>query len=499
MAAVPSERRRVVPLWIVAFGVAALLVSVPFGQKAAAAGAAFFLIATLLALVETRGTIWTWSNAMILMVGVIWLIPIRLYRFPIDIGFSVEPYRVLTLALTIALLVWAATRKGSISAAGAARPLTLLAAVAIVAQIANFGTLNATTGEDTAIKALSYFLSFIVVFVLVASVITSMERVDTVLRALVVGAAIVAFFALYEGRNGYNIFDHLAEWIPGLERQAREIFEVRGGRLRVHASAQHPIALGVGLAMIVPFGLYLSARASTVLRSRLWIAAAGLIAMGAVSTISRTTVVMFVTMIVVAVWLRGRVVVRYWPLLLILPVVIHFVAPGALGGLYKSFSPKEGLTTELGSRPGLTGSGRLADIDPGLQLWEESPIVGHGLGSLLTTPTEPGFPLSGVLIIFDDQYLNTLVSMGAVGLFAVVWFVWGSVIKLARGARRRGSSSDLVAACCISAAGFATSMFVFDAFSFVQATLMFFIVAAIGLRAREFREQSAPSAAVGST
>jgi len=36
----------------------------------------------------------------------------------------------------------------------------------------------------------------------------------------------------------------------------------------------------------------------------------------------------------------------------------------------------------------------------------------------------------------------------------------------------------------VAAIGFAASMFLFDAFYFVQATLLFFVIAAIGFRAR---------------
>ena len=40
----------------------------------------------------------------------------------------------------------------------------------------------------------------------------------------------------------------------------------------------------------------------------------------------------------------------------------------------------------------------------------------------------------------------------------------------------------LLAACAISAAGFGAGMATFDAFTFVQSTLLFFIIVALGLR-----------------
>ncbi|MGH3112519.1 MAG: hypothetical protein ACRDOP_03535, partial [Gaiellaceae bacterium] len=75
--------------------------------------------------------------------------------------------------------------------------------------------------------------------------------------------------------------------------------------------------------------------------------------------------------------------------------------------------------------------------------------------------------------------------------------VWGSVLKLARAARRRlGQPSDLLAACSISVAGFGASMAVFDAFYFVQCTLFFFVIAAIGFRVRALSPPSVDMRAV---
>lgn len=461
-----------------------MLVALPFGAQATAAASVLFVGAVCLALAETHRTLLTWGVAIVSLVALVWFVPIKLYTLPIQVGFSLEPYRLAVIVLTLALLGAAASGRIRLTAAGAGKPLALLAVVAIVTQIVNYRTLSAG-GDEAALKSLSYMLGFILVFVLVASVLTTMDRLDDVIRALVACAVVIAIFAVYEGRTNYNLFNNLSDWIPVLERQQREVFVERAGRLRVHASAQHPIALGVALAMMVPFGLYLSGRAATVLRSRMWVAAAGVVALGAVTTISRTTVLMFVSMVALGLVLRGRTMLRFWPLLLVLPVVIHFASPGALGGLYKSFSPRGGFVSEFEGRPGQGGSGRLADIEPGLKLWEQKPIVGHGLGSQLQPVTDPGAALTGASIIFDNEWLNILVTMGVLGVVAMVWFSFGSIVKLFRAARARGPRSDLMAACCVSATGFVASMLVFDAFAFVQASLMFFIVVAIGLRARE--------------
>ena len=66
---------------------------------------------------------------------------------------------------------------------------------------------------------------------------------------LVTGGAVLAVFALIEFNTGYDFFDHLHHFIPVLQLQDLpfQSLEVRGGKTRVYASSEHPIALGAAL------------------------------------------------------------------------------------------------------------------------------------------------------------------------------------------------------------------------------------------------------------
>lgn len=489
----PSAARRSVPLALAALGGLAFLGTIPLGARATIGGALVLLLACLLAVRDTSVPVFTWANMAASLAALVWFVPIKTYSLPVNLPFNLEPYRLFLLLLVFAWLVGLLEGQSRLSAHGQAYPLVLFSAVLFTTQIVNFESVNAGTGEPEALKSLSYFLSFVIVYLLVTSTLDSMPAIDKLVRVLVFGAAVVALSALYDSRFSYNVFEHLHQWIPLLDYHPREVDAARGGLIRVYASAQHPIALSVALLMMVPLALYVAGRAATAMRSRLWIGAAIVCAAGALATVSRTTVVMIVAMIIVALILRGRAMARYWPLLLLLPVVVHFLAPGALGGIYKAFFPEEGLVTSLDDRAGQTGSGRVADLGPGLELWRSSPLVGIGIGEQ-TVPSDapPGATVAETPeLIFDDQYLNTVVTTGLLGFVAVVWLVWGGVAKLARAARRRlGQPSDLLAACSISAAGFGASMAVFDAFYFVQCTLFFFVILGIGFRVRAL---SAPS------
>jgi hypothetical protein len=491
--------RRSTAIGLTVFGAASLAAGTVLGPRETLAGAAVFAAAALLAMRELATPTITWPNAVSAFVLVMWLVPARGYRLPISLPFNLEPYRVVLFVLLFALVAGVIAGRSRLEFLGFGIPLLVLAGTAIVAAILNYEQLADTFEGGGAFKSLSYYLGFLAVFVLVASTIRTQAAMDTVVRALVVGATVVALSAIYESRSGYNAFDHLSEWIPALTREARTGFEARGGNVRVYASAQHPIALSAALFMAFPLALYLVGRASTQLRSRLWVVAAAICAMGAVATISRTTVIMAVALGLVALWVRGRKVVRFWPFLLILPIAIHFAVPGALGGIYKALTFQGGgLAADAYARPGEQGSGRLADFEPGLRVWNESPLVGKGIGSQVTTK-EAGVAQTaegalGAVIIFDDEWLNTLVSLGIIGLAATAWFVWGSLFTVGRFARRaRGARSDLAAACAAAIGAFGVAMFVFDAFAFVQATIFFFTIAALGLQARRIGPRPADS------
>ena len=485
----PQADRRAAAVALAAFGAASLLIGTLLGPNEALAGAAVFIVAAVLAMREMSTPTVTWPNAIAGFALVIWLIPARGYRLPVTLPFNLEPYRIVLGGLIVALLVAVVRKRLRLEFLGFGLPLAILAGTATVSAILNYQDIGDLPGDPGAFKSLSYYLGFLSVFVLVASAIKTQAAMDTVVRALVIGATIVAFSAIYESRSGYNAFDHLAEWIPALVRESRTIFSDRGGNLRVYASAQHPIALSAALFMVFPLALYLIGRAGSRLRAQLWGAAAAVCAMGAVATISRTTVIMGIAVLAVALWVRGRQVVRFWPLLLILPVAIHFAVPGALGGIYKAFFPQEGLASDLTTRSGEQGSGRLADVGPGLRVWSESPIYGNGVGTQVTTG-ETGAAITadravGAIIYFDNEWLNTLVSLGVLGVIGTAWFIFGSLAVVGRFARRvRGPRSDLAAACAASIGAFGVSMLVFDAFAFVQSTIIFFVIAALGLQAR---------------
>lgn len=502
-------RGRLLPLLLVGGGLTVLLVTMPLGAKAMVGGSVVLVAATAAAVLEARAPFVTWANALAALFLVFWLIPMKTYGLPVNLPFQLEPYRLFLLFLLVAWLGALLVGKAGVSAAGLGGPIAVLFFTAIASLLLNYRELTRLGGGETAaIKPLTFFMGFLFVYLLVASTTRDLDSIDRLVRTLVAGGTIVAIAAIYEASTYYNIFDNLDRWLPFLEKQQRDLDSARGGRLRVFASAQHPIALGVALVMMVPLAVYLSERARTAWRSRAWLAAGLTLAVGAFGTISRTIVVMGIVSMLAWIVLRRQQIKRFWPLLLALPLVVHFVAPGAMGAIWKAFFPREGLISSLGGREGATGSGRFSDYGAARALWEESPLVGNGPGSLAYVPIEAEQRMRDGLqvvtsasnLIFDNQYLTMLVEFGIVGTVALAWLSIGVVLKLGiAGKSDYSPAGELMALSAISCAGFGASMFLYDAIAFIQVTLVFFVIAALGMRARAIRREQLSKRADPST
>ena len=67
------------------------------------------------------------------------------------------------------------------------------------------------------LKGVTLFLSFIIFFYFISSVVTSVAGVVVVTKFIVSGVAVVAFFAIVEQRTGFNVFDHVRSVFPFLQ------------------------------------------------------------------------------------------------------------------------------------------------------------------------------------------------------------------------------------------------------------------------------------------
>ena len=173
------------------------------------------------------------------------------------------------------------------------------------------------------------------------------------------------------------------------------------------------------------------------------------------TTISRTIVVMLIVMLVVGLVLRGDRCSGSGRLLLLLPSSIHFVAPGAIGGIYKAFFPREGL---VGDSAGVRARAARADSRtscPGSTFWSEP--AGRSVTASATRfrpPTKSRSPgQAPTTSIFDNQYLDALVKLGARRPRRHAPLLLAEVRSRSSAARGgpQGAPSNLLAACAVSA------------------------------------------------
>lgn len=447
------------------------------------------IVVALLAL-ASHSFVLRWEIQVTLVVLTILLIPMGRYELPGNLPFNLEPYRLLVAVIAAgwfaSLLSDPGLRWKRIGLFG---PLSALC-LAIVASIG----LNTERIERHDIlsevgKSLSMMASFLLIVLLTASVIRSREQLETVVKALVGGGAFVAACALVQYRAGYNLFDHLGV-IPLLDFQADGLvgeLEARGGGERVYASAQHPIALSAALVMLVPLGVYAGRRYG----SRRWWLATAVIGIAALSTVARTGSTMLLTVLLVFIALKPRDMLRLWKWALPFLVAVHFIAPGALGGLKSAFFPEGGLLAEQQSAHSATASNRLADAGPAFREWWQRPYVGYGFGTRITEPTDP----KTNALILDDQWLGLLLEVGLVGALAFAWLLARCVRRLGRAARGDPSEHGwLLAALAAAIAAYAIGMITFDAFGFGQVTFLLFIM--IGLSVPALRLARRPPRAL---
>jgi polysaccharide biosynthesis protein PslJ len=441
--------------------------NVPVGELA--------ITVTLLALfVAAYRSLLQWRMLLAGLLLVILLIPIKRYRMAAGLPFELEPYRIAVMLIAGAwissLLIDPRVR---LRLTGYEAPLATIVLAAIGSVITNGDRIRALAVDDKVLKNLTFLASFVLVFFIIASVARSRRTVDMLLKVLVGGGAVIAVLAVVEARVGFNPFDRLGV-LPFMEPAQMMVFDGRGGNLRAYGPAQHPIALGAGLVLLIAPGVYLAWSG----RDHRWWAAVFLLVLGALSTMSRTGVVMLLVVGLIFLWLRPRQTKRLWPFLLPVLVIVHFALPGTIGGLKASFFPEGGLIANQSQSVGSRGQGRVADLGPAIAEWSQAPLLGQGYGTRVVDGENPNAQ------ILDNQWLASMLETGLIGVVGLIWLFWRSVRRLGAAAKRDESpDGSFFVAVAASIAAFALGMLTFDAFSFIQVTFFLFILLALAASA----------------
>lgn len=277
-------------------------------------------------------------------------------------------------------------------------------------------------------------------------------------RALLDGAVVCCAIALVQFLLHVDPVDWAAWVMPGFTDNGGDTpFQPRGALVRVAGTAFSPIELGVVASMLLPLSLWRAAYDRT---GRLWahLLRTGLLVVAVAVSISRSGILGLAVATAVAMPFLPRTA-RRWVLV---------TAPVAVSGLFLSVP---GLVSTLGGALGADASDpsistRLDNYPRVVAMLDAHPVLGLGPGNYMP---------ENALHILDNQYLNSLVTMGLVGVAAtVVYLVLPGVAGLH--AARTARSPELRCLAGALAAGTlagAVCSLTFDSLSFPVFALTF--------------------------
>ncbi len=434
-------------------------------------------LAALMVLAVFHVQLLSWKSLLGLTLVTILFVPIRRYSLPASLPLQLELYRIVT---AVVILFWLlsimADSKVTFRKTGLELPIGCYLAAILLSLCVNPGRANAV--GSFVVKNLMFFISFFVILYIIVSVVRTAAQIDLLVRVLVIGGSVVAFFALVDVQTQYNVFNHLSSVFPFLRYDPNGAEPIaRGGALRVYGSAQHPIAMGAAFALLLPLAIYLAH--ST--RKRLWWLAATLMLLGLFATRSRTGIIMLIVIVIVFLVLRPRETRRWWPALIPIAILVHFALPGTIGSIRDSFFPQGGLIAQEDKNN--VGSGRLATFWPAIHSeFTPNPMLGEGAFTRVTVPTTEVNVANAPIL--DDQWLGILLDTGVVGFLSLLWVFVRSVRRMGKAAKRDLSPRGwLLVGTTASVVAYMVSMLTYDSFAFIQATVLLFVVLGIGIAA----------------
>lgn len=316
------------------------------------------------------------------------------------------------------------------------------------------------TEASTADTGLLRSLAWLGVLLLANDGVPSYDRCLVLIRRLVLAGGLMAVLGLAQFVTGQSLIDGFV--LPGFtSSQSFSNVLDRSGFTRSAATAMHPLEYAVVLTMCLPFALTLAFQDRSLSAFRRW-APALVIAVASALSVSRSALlgVLAGILVMMPTWPR-RIRLTIAASMVAIGLALYVLVPGLVGTITNLFT---GISEDD------SAASRANSFDTALLLFDRHPLFGRGMGTLL-----PQY------VIFDNQYLLTLVDSGIVGLLALLGVIVAGIV-CARGARRlltdqfdRQIAQAFVAA--LVAGG--SLLAFFDALSFPKAAGTVFLVAGL--------------------
>lgn len=458
--------------------IAVAAVSVIFLPPIAAGGV---MIAVALAVLARR-ILTSWVGWLGILVAVVMFIPIRRYALPIPLPFQLEAYR-LVLVVMFAGMIAALLldRDRTWKPVGFGWPIGLFFISLLVSIPMNGTQLVEENLGSSAVGTLVNWVVLLSVFYIVRQIIDTETIAMGLVTALVWCGTVVAVLSVFERVTRINVFHRLEFFLP-LNLIAADGESFRAGGYRSFGSSQHPIALSVMFCILIPLAIYLARYGrwpkNEWTRRLVYSIVTIVLMMGVLVAVSRTAVIVLGIMFLLTLLLRPWLGITLFALGIPALAIGAAAVPKVFGTLILSFLDIDGLIASQQTSPGFRGAGRLADLGPSLIQASQYPFFGTGLGSRIVVGEEQN------AYILDNQVLGTLLEVGAVGVLGLAIFILAPLVMLGAWAfttaRDEPRWAMLAFALFLSGAGYATALFFYDAFGFMQTFFVYSMLLAAG-------------------
>jgi O-antigen ligase len=295
----------------------------------------------------------------------------------------------------------------------ARNPGRLAVAVILLASFASYAALylGLTGGSSVAARAaadrwLILLLASAGIVLVAAETIKTLDDVLLYVRALLAGATFCCIVAVIQFFAHVDPMTWIGQAMPGfIDNGGNLAFQGRGALTRVAGSTFHSIELGVVSSMLLPLSVWRALFDPKGWRWLHWVQT-GLLVFAVAASISRSGVLgITVAMLVFLPFLPS--LARRWALV-VLPVVVAalFVGvPGLVSTLGSALFPSPNdpsIDTRVNNYPRVAA------------MMDERPLLGAGPGNYLPT---------NALYILDNEYLNAIVTLGLIGLAAMIFYL----------------------------------------------------------------------------
>ncbi|MFD4560230.1 O-antigen ligase family protein [Streptomyces sp. NPDC058469] len=315
-------------------------------------------------------------------------------------------------------------------------------------------------------RGLIGFLVWVSLVVLTSAGMQERDRLDVLMRRMVVMGSVVAAIGFYDFFAATNIADSIH--IPGLQTSVAQVTAMdRGSFTRPRSTTAQPLEFGGMLAILLPFAIQ-QALDPVRRHLRAWRRWGPVLLMaGALPlTVSRTSIIgiLLVALVMVPRWKPAR---RWTAIGVMTASAAGFkvLIPGLIGtitALFASFLSNSDSSTQA----------RTVKYSAIVPYLKEHPLFGRGFGTF--TPD--------LYFFTDNQYMLTAAEMGVLGIVALfTLFITGihhggAVRRLARTESDRELGQAFFASSLVALVISAT----FDSLSFPMFAGMFFLLLGAG-------------------